>query len=100
MATKKKPARKKGKKTTRKRKSVPENVTGHKPISAKLRKKTATIRQPNRKNGQKNRFPMPDVKHARLALQMLPKAKDLTDAEKAKIRRRAKRIINASKKRK
>lgn len=88
------------KKRRRKRSRVPENVTGHKPISAKLRKKTATIRQPNRKKGQKNRFPMPDKKHARLALQMLPKAKGLSAEEKAKIRARAHRILGTSNKKK
>ena len=81
---------------SRKRSSVPENVTGHKPISAKLRKKTATVVQPNRKKGQKYRFPMPDKKHARLALQMLPKAKGLSAEEKAKIRAKANRILGKS----
>lgn len=80
------------------RKKVPENITGHKPISTKLRKKTATIHQPKRKKGQKHRFPMPDVKHAKLAIRLLPKAKDLSSKERLKILRRANRIINASKK--
>lgn len=75
-----------------------ENITGHKPISTKLRKKTATVVQKNRKKGQKYRFPMPDKKHARLALQMLPKAKGLSSAEKAKIRARANRILGKKKK--
>lgn len=58
-----------------------------------VRKRTATIVQKNRKSGQKYRFPMPDKKHARLALQMLPKAKGLSSAQKARIRNRAKRML-------
>ena len=64
-----------------------------KSISTKTRKRTATVVQKKRKKGQKYRFPMPDKKHARLALQMLPKAKGLSSADKAKIRRRAKRML-------
>lgn len=35
------------------------------------------------------RFPMPDAKHARLALQMLPRAKHMSSDEKAAVRARA-----------
>lgn len=69
-------------------------------ISAAARKRSATIVQKNRKKGQKYRFPMPDKKHARLALQMLPKAKGLSPAQKARIRARANRILGKSSKKK
>jgi len=35
------------------------------------------------------RFPIPDCEHARKALQLLPKAKNLSDAERAMVRKRA-----------
>jgi hypothetical protein len=44
-----------------------------------------------------DRFPMPDVKHARLALQMLPRAKDINSGEEAKVRARATRMLGAKK---
>lgn len=71
-------------------------------LSAALRARTATVKQPNRKGGQKNRFPLPDaqqggekqaVDHARMALAMLPRAKGLSAAEKAKIRAKAEAIL-------
>lgn len=58
-------------------------------IDAETRKRSATIVQKKRKKGQKYRFPMPDDEHARLALQMMGKAKGLSAEDKAKIRRRA-----------
>jgi hypothetical protein len=54
-----------------------------------LRKKTATF------GG--DRFPMPDQKHARLALQMLPRAKDISSSEAAAVRSRATRMLGAQK---
>ena len=54
-------------------------------MSQKRREDTATV--------QGDRFPMPDVKHARLALQMLSRAKGLSDDDRAKIRKRAESII-------
>ena len=65
-------------------------------MKASTRKRTATVVQKNRKEGQKYRFPMPDKKHARLALQMLPKAKGLSSEQKAKIRARANRMLGKS----
>ena len=62
-------------------------------ISAATRKKTATFHQPGREEGEKDRFPMPDVKHARLALQMLPKAKNMPPGAAAKVRARAHRML-------
>jgi hypothetical protein len=58
-------------------------------ISQALRKKTATF------GG--SRFPMPDQKHARLALQMLPRAKNISSAEQAQVRARATRMLAAKK---
>ena len=39
------------------------------------------------------RFPMPDVKHARLALQMLPRAKNMSPDNKAAVRARAQKML-------
>lgn len=58
-------------------------------ISQKLRKKTATF------GG--DRFPMPNPAHARLALQDLPKAKNISSAEQAQVRARATRMLAAQK---
>ena len=58
-------------------------------ISNELRKKTATF------GG--DRFPMPNREHARLALQMLPKAKNISSAEEAQVRARANRMLGAKK---
>jgi hypothetical protein len=54
-------------------------------VNIKTRKATATF------GG--DRFPMPDLKHARLALQMLPKAKDISGGEESKVRGRANRML-------
>lgn len=56
-------------------------------LSEKARKQTATF------GG--DRFPMPDLKHARLALDDLPLAKNITPAEKQKVRGRALRMLAA-----
>lgn len=58
-------------------------MAGH--ISSMLRKKTETL--------PGGRFPMPDKKHARLALQMESRAKGLTAADKAKIEARAHKML-------
>lgn len=62
-------------------------------ISQSLREKTATFSQPGRKEGETERFPMPDVKHARLALQMLPGAKDMPRGAATQVRNRAHRML-------
>lgn len=62
-------------------------------VSPATRARTATFRQPGRKNGQKDRFPMPDQEHARLALQMLPQAKNMPPGAAAKVRARADRML-------
>ena len=59
-------------------------------VSEKVRKKTQTL--------PGGRFPMPDKEHARKALQMLPRAKGLSEEDKKKIRNRANRILGKSKK--
>jgi len=43
------------------------------------------------------RFPMPDVKHARLALQDLPKAKNISGSEASQVRSRANRMLAGQK---
>lgn len=62
-------------------------------ISQKTRERTETFSQPSRQEGQTHRFPMPDVKHARLALQMLPRAKNMPPGAAAKVRSRANRML-------
>lgn len=59
------------------------------PISQQLRKKTATF------GG--DRFPMPNVAHARLALQDLPKAKNISGGEESQVRQRADRMLAGQK---
>ncbi len=44
-----------------------------------------------------DRFPMPDAKHARLAIQMLPRAKNISSSESAQVRSRATRMLGAQK---
>ena len=58
-------------------------------MNIKTRKATATF------GG--DRFPMPDAKHARLALQMLPRAKNISGGEEAKVRGRASRMLAGQK---
>jgi hypothetical protein len=62
-------------------------------ISPATRARTATFKQPGRKHGQKNRFPMPDQAHARLALAMLPRAKGMPPGAAAKVRARAESML-------
>ena len=67
-------------------------------ISTGRRKKYATVH--GTKPGQKkDRFPIPpgDKKHARLALQDLPKAKGLSPAQKTKIHAKAERVLHGGK---
>lgn len=53
-------------------------------LSALVRQKSETL--------PGGRYPMPDPKHARLALQMINRGK-LSPAEKAKVRARAHRVL-------
>ena len=71
--------------------------TRGKAIATSVRKRTATIVERSKGKRKKvikrYRFPMPDKTHARNALARLPQAKGLSAEEKAKIRRRAYRIL-------
>jgi hypothetical protein len=58
-------------------------------VSTKVRKRTETL--------PGGRFPMPDKKHARLALQMLGKAKNLSAKDKKKIKVRAHGMLGSKK---
>jgi len=61
-------------------------------LQAKARKRSATVTQKTN-GGTRYRFPMPDKAHARNALARLPQAKNLTAAERKKIRNRANKIL-------
>jgi hypothetical protein len=61
-------------------------------LKAKARQRSATITQKTN-GGTRYRFPMPDKAHARSALARLPQAKNLTAAERQKIRNRANKIL-------
>jgi hypothetical protein len=74
---------------------VDEEVEEGKPLGPAARKKSATVKPS--KDYPTGRFPMPDAKHARLALQMLPKAKGLSSDQKAKIRARANKMLGKKK---
>ena len=56
-------------------------------MDAKTRNRTETL--------PGGRFPMPDQKHARLALQMLPRAKNLGPGQEDEIKARATRMLAA-----
>ena len=62
-------------------------------LRAVQRRASATI--PPSKGYPSGRFPMPDKKHARLALQFLPRAKNLRPGEAAQIRARANRKLGS-----
>ena len=64
-------------------------------VSPAVRARTATFKQPGRKNGESNRFPMPDKNHARLALAMLPRAKNMPPGAAAKVRARAHSMLGS-----
>ena len=73
-------------------KTMMKHPGGSRTIKREVRKRTATIIE--KQDGTKRyRFPMPDKAHARNALARLPQAKGLSAEEKAKIRRRAERIL-------
>jgi hypothetical protein len=69
----------------------PAPVLEGKPLGAAARKRSATVKPS--KDHPTGRFPMPDKKHARLALQMLDRAKGLSSSAKAKIRARAHKML-------
>jgi predicted Zn-dependent protease len=82
-------AAKSNKKLTKKKGALATTKSGG--LKASARRKTATIKPS--KDHPSGRFPMPDEKHARLALQDLPKAKGLSPEEKAAIRARAEKKL-------
>ena len=69
--------------------SLAQKIAGSGTVSPAVRARTATFRQPGRTSGEKNRFPMPDRAHARLALAMLPRAKNMPPGMAEKVRARA-----------
>lgn len=62
-------------------------------LTAKQHRAGATI--PASKGYPAGRFPMNDPEHARLALQMLPRAKNMSAQESAAVRARATRMLAA-----
>lgn len=64
-------------------------------LDAAQRRASATVKPS--KGYPSGRFPMNDPKHARLALQMLPRAKNLSGGEAAKIKARATRMLAGQK---
>lgn len=64
-------------------------------LNANERRASATV-APS-KGYPSGRFPMPDKLHARLALQFLPRAKNLGSGQAAAIRSRANRMLAAQK---
>jgi hypothetical protein len=66
-----------------------------KALSAEERKSSATIIRTKNDGTKEYKFPMPDEKHARLALSMI-NTSDLSQSEKEKVRSRAERMIEAA----
>lgn len=62
-------------------------------LDAAQRRASATVKPSG--GYPSGRFPMPDAKHARLALQMLPRAKNLSGDQAAQVRARATRMLGA-----
>ncbi len=60
-------------------------------LTPQQHQKSATI--PASKGYPRGRFPMPDTEHARLALQFLPRAKNLGSGQATAIRARANRML-------
>lgn len=60
-------------------------------LTPQQHQKSATIGAS--KGYPRGRFPMPDLEHARLALQMLPRAKNMGEDEKAAVRARAQKML-------
>ena len=63
-------------------------------LNARQRRRSATIKPTA--GYPSGRFPMPDLKHARLALQMLPKANNLGAGQASAIRARANSMLSGS----
>lgn len=65
-------------------------------LTPQQHQKSATV--PASKGYPRGRFPMPDQEHARLALQMLPRAKNMSPGERAAVRSRAERMLAGNRK--
>lgn len=63
-------------------------------LTAEQRKSSATIIRTKADGTKEYKFPMPDEKHARLALSMI-NTSDLSQTEKEKVRNRAERMLEA-----
>jgi hypothetical protein len=63
------------------------------PLTPQQHQRTATI--PASKGYPRGRFPMPDRRHAELALELLPTAKNMSAGEDTAVRARATRILAA-----
>lgn len=64
-------------------------------LTPQQHQKSATIGAS--KGYPRGRFPMPDTEHARLALQFLPRAKNLSGGQATAIRARANRMLAGQK---
>lgn len=64
-------------------------------LSADERKSSATIIRHKADGTKEYKFPMPDVKHARLALSMI-NTSDLSQSEKEKVRNRAEKMLESA----
>jgi hypothetical protein len=72
-----------------------EEVAESAPLNASARRKHATVVRNKPGGGKEYKFPIPDKAHARLALAMVDRS-DLTPAEKAKVKKRAYRVLGTS----
>lgn len=69
-----------------------ENVAEAAPLNAAARRKHATVVRTKKNGAKEYKFPIPDKAHARAALRMIDQS-DLTPAEKAKVKKRAYRVL-------
>lgn len=69
-----------------------EDVAEAAPLNAAARRKHATVVRTNKNGTKQYKFPIPDKAHARAALRMIDQS-DLTPAEKAKVKKRAYRVL-------
>jgi len=63
------------------------------PLTPRQHETSATI--PPSKGYPRGRFPMPDVRHAELAEEFLPRAKGLSGSQESAVKARAVRMIAA-----
>lgn len=72
-----------------------EEVAESAPLNASARRKHATVVRAKEDGTKEYKFPIPDKAHARMALAMLERS-DLTPPEKAKVKKRAYRVLGSS----